>query len=265
MENESMIKANYHAHTTRCMHAVGTEREYVERAILKGVRVFGFADHSPQPYPAGFVSGMRMPMEELPNYARVVRGLAEEFSREITIHLGLEAEYMPGMFDELMRRADDAGVEYFILGQHFLGPEYEGKYCGRETGDAELLHRYVELTGEGMATGRFAYFAHPDLMHYVGDPEIYERETHKLCRYAKKYRVPLEINLLGIATHRHYPNPDFWRIVGEEGCDVIWGMDAHKPEAIGDEQAEAAAQALSDRFGLQIVRYLPMDAGVFEE
>jgi histidinol-phosphatase (PHP family) len=25
-----MILANYHTHTTRCKHAVGTEREYIE-------------------------------------------------------------------------------------------------------------------------------------------------------------------------------------------------------------------------------------------
>ena len=30
------IKSNFHTHTTRCKHATGTEREYVEKAIEAG-------------------------------------------------------------------------------------------------------------------------------------------------------------------------------------------------------------------------------------
>ena len=40
-------KANYHTHTTRCKHANGTEREYIEKAIEAGYQVLGFSDHSP--------------------------------------------------------------------------------------------------------------------------------------------------------------------------------------------------------------------------
>lgn len=41
--------ANYHTHTWRCNHAVGTEREYVERAIEGGLKILGFSDHTPMP------------------------------------------------------------------------------------------------------------------------------------------------------------------------------------------------------------------------
>ena len=36
--------ANYHTHTYRCHHADGTEREYVERAIENGLKIFGFSE-----------------------------------------------------------------------------------------------------------------------------------------------------------------------------------------------------------------------------
>ena len=49
-----MILANYHTHTTRCNHAMGTEREYIETAISEGFEILGFSDHTPQPYPAGY-------------------------------------------------------------------------------------------------------------------------------------------------------------------------------------------------------------------
>ena len=45
--------ANYHTHTTRCNHAVGSEREYVEKAIELGFSELGFADHAPMPLPEG--------------------------------------------------------------------------------------------------------------------------------------------------------------------------------------------------------------------
>ena len=38
---------NYHTHTYRCGHAVGTERDYVEAALKAGIRTLGFSDHTP--------------------------------------------------------------------------------------------------------------------------------------------------------------------------------------------------------------------------
>ena len=36
--------ANYHTHTWRCLHAAGTEREYVENAIKGGYKILGFSE-----------------------------------------------------------------------------------------------------------------------------------------------------------------------------------------------------------------------------
>ena len=38
---------NMHTHTTRCHHAAGEDREYVEKAIEAGYDVLGFSDHAP--------------------------------------------------------------------------------------------------------------------------------------------------------------------------------------------------------------------------
>ena len=34
--------ANYHSHTTRCNHALGTPREYVENPVRRDLNSFGF-------------------------------------------------------------------------------------------------------------------------------------------------------------------------------------------------------------------------------
>ncbi len=42
-----MIKTNYHSHTTRCKHAVGSDEAYVLAAIEAGLDEIGFSDHAP--------------------------------------------------------------------------------------------------------------------------------------------------------------------------------------------------------------------------
>ena len=77
------LKANYHAHTWRCQHAYDTEREYIEAAIAMGIEIFGFSDHVPCPYPDGYVSGIRMTMQQAPEYVETIRKLEAEYQDQI--------------------------------------------------------------------------------------------------------------------------------------------------------------------------------------
>ena len=51
----NFLTANYHAHTFRCQHAVGNERDYIEAAIKMGIKEFGFSDHIPCPFRDGYI------------------------------------------------------------------------------------------------------------------------------------------------------------------------------------------------------------------
>ena len=73
--------ANYHTHTWRCRHADGTEREYVERAIEGGLKILGFSDHSPYPFPDGYDSGMRMRLDQVEGYVDTVLALKKEYDK----------------------------------------------------------------------------------------------------------------------------------------------------------------------------------------
>ena len=45
-----MLKiVDLHNHTTRCNHAEGSVDEYVKKAILEEIDIFGFSDHAPMP------------------------------------------------------------------------------------------------------------------------------------------------------------------------------------------------------------------------
>ena len=246
--------ANYHTHTPRCKHAVGSEEAYIRCAIQAGFRTLGFADHTPYPFPAGYVSTFRMGVHELEEYCLIVRRLRQEYASQLQILLGVEAEYYPKYFPQLMDLLRDNGVQYMILGQHMIGNEMDEPYCGIPDGDARKLERYCDQSIEAMETGLFTYFAHPDLFHFVGDKKAYQAQMRRICQAANSCRMPLELNLLGMRNGRHYPNPDFWEMAAEENCRVIMGMDAHEPQFLLDEVTRQRGLEFLAGYGLT-----PMD------
>lgn len=245
--------ANYHTHTPRCRHADGTEEEYVLSAIDGGLKILGFSDHTPYWFPGEYYSHMRMYPEELKGYCDSVRKMQKQYADKLQIHLGLEVEYYPAYFADLLHRLRDHGIEYFLLGQHWMGNEIGETYSGRATEDEAFLKRYCDQVIEAMNTGFFTYVAHPDLVNFVGDEQIYRKHIRRLCREANACGIPLEINFLGLSTGRNYPNERFWKVAGEENCRCVIGCDAHSPSAIPNTPAEIRAKELAQRCGVTIM------------
>lgn len=244
--------ANYHTHTARCLHAQDADEAYVKSAIAGGLQILGFSDHTPQWFSGDYYSNMRMRPEELGEYVQSVTDLGKKYAGEIKLHVGVEAEYYPACFDRLVQELKDHGVEYMIMGQHWLGNEENEPYCGRPTTDVSLLQRYCDQVIAGMDTGYFTYVAHPDMFRFEGEDAAYEPHIRRLCRAANANGVLLEVNLLGIRGGRHYPAERFWRIAGEENCKVILGSDAHQAGVIVNLQAEQTALELVKKYGLDL-------------
>lgn len=250
--------ANYHTHTWRCNHARGAEREYVENAIAAGLQILGFSDHSPYIFPNGYHSWFRMGVDQLEEYVQTVLSLRSEYQGKIEIPLGLEIEYYPALLPRLLPILKDQPLDYLILGQHFVDNEMDAPYSGHHAEDKKLLERYTNQSIEAMQTGLFTYFAHPDLLHYVGEDKFYIQQARRLCREAKSCGMPLEINLLGIRDRKHYPRPIFWEVAAEEGCQVILGRDAHQPEALFDRDSEQKALRIVVKLGLELLETVPL-------
>lgn len=250
--------ANYHTHTWRCNHAEKNERCYVETALRTGIKVLGFSDHSPYPFGDGYCSPFRMRCEQTEDYLHVIRSLRDEFRGGIDIHMGFEAEYYPAYFGGLLEFLEPTDYEYLILGQHFLGNERDDAPCTTPTDDPARLRAFVRQTSEALNTGAFSLFAHPDVLRFTGDEGIYRAEMRTLCREARSCGVPLEINLLGLAGHRHYPRDTFWEIAGEVGNKVVISWDAHSAASMDNPAPEAAGMALIERYGLDRVDYLTL-------
>lgn len=249
------MKVNYHTHTFRCHHGYGCEWEYVENAIAGGMELLGFADHAPWPFPNGHFSRMRMLPKDLPGYIDEIARLKQRYAGQIEIHCGLEAEYYPALmpaFEEMLEQ--NPGVEYLILGQHYLMNEFDQPiHTSKPTDDPKMMVQFVDQVLEGLETGRYLYLCHPDVIHFTGDSALYREQMRRLCRGAKALGIPLEINLQGYRAGSHYPARGFWEIAAEEGCTAIIGTDAHRAKNTCDHTEIAVMQSLAAELGLPLI------------
>lgn len=244
---------NYHTHTTRCRHAFGKDRDYIDKAIKAGITELGFSDHAPMLFPVdNYYSTYRMFPEDVADYVNSINLLREEYKDKIKIYLGYEFEYFPELFDKTIEFLNQCGYEYLILGQHFTDNEYEpyAHYSGLPTNDETLFDKYINQVIEGLKTGKFLYIAHPDLFNYTGPDRIYIEKMTYLCKEIKKLGYPVEFNLLGFAQKRNYPDKRFWKIVSEVGNDVIIGFDAHSPEAFQNKRIYNSALNYLAKLGI---------------
>lgn len=246
------MKANLHTHTFRCNHASGVEREYIENSIAGGLELIGFADHAPYVFEGDYYSGFRMRPELQKDYVETLLALREEYKDRINIKIGYETEYYPRFFKDTLAMLRRYPVDYLILGQHFIDNEVTGKYSGVQTDDADYLRQYVDEVCEGISTGFFTYVAHPDVVLYTGDDEVYEAEYSRLITCAKENGIPLEINLLGIRDNRHYPCDKFFELCGKLGAEVCIGCDAHSAGKAVDTESYEKALVIVEKFGLKL-------------
>ena len=246
------MRVNYHTHTVLCGHAQGTEEEYVKAAVEGGMEILGFSEHCTYLMHPDATTKPHLTRMQLPEHIRAVREAGEKYKDRIQVHAGMEVEYFPKTFSELANVLRDNGVEYLLLGQHFLDSPLEQR-TRNEIYDPKILEHYCDQVIEGMQTGAFTYVAHPDCILFLGDRTLLKSELRRICREAKACDMPLEINLLGVHKQKHYPCNEFMELLAEEGNKVIFGADAHQPERFLNFEAETKAKAMVEHYGLQLV------------
>ena len=133
------MKNNYHTHTARCMHATGTDEEYVQSALKGGYDVLGFSEHTPWKYHTDYVADMRMLPDELPGYVESLRALRDKYRDRIQIKIGLECEYFPEYMHWLKEQIKEYGLDYIIFGNHFYHTDEKFPYFGHHTTNRDML------------------------------------------------------------------------------------------------------------------------------
>ena len=255
---------NYHTHTYRCRHASGDVPDYVEAARAAGVAELGFSDHVP--WKDGRWPDSRMDYGLLADYVEAVRAAARaEAARpsgRVGIVLGLECEWSPDddsyLRDELV---GGLGIEYLVSGTHY----YLDRGAWEDVGllrDAAGLAAYARHVERSVASGLFAFVAHPDLycLGYLRWDEDARACARDLLDMARDARIPVEINGYGLRKPRvrapegerwPYPHRGFWELAASYDLDVVVSSDAHRPVDAAVGLAEGRAYAAS--LGLRVI------------
>lgn len=241
----------------------GTVRDYVNSAVLSGLETIGISDHTP--LPDGRWQDVRMTMSELSSY---YADIDASRSDAIAVLTALECEDFPEYHsfyqNELFPRTD-----YLIGGNHYfrMNGEIRGIYMDEGSLDGAALAAYTEHVVAAIASGLYAFIAHPDLFGYSYPrwDEHARTAAREIARAAKSYNVPLEINGYGMRKRKvqtpegercPYPWEPFWETAGDIGVQVIVNSDAHRPEDVAAGIVEG--KAIAHRFGLSVVDTLPV-------
>ncbi len=241
--------ANYHTHTMRCKHAFGTDEEYVLEAIKHGYKVLAFTDHSPWPLHPFEAASIRMDIAELAEYVDSIQSLKKKYKDQIDIKLGLEAEYFEDRIDWLKRMKELFEMDLLVFGNHFHRTISYGTYYAFYNDPDQVLNHYRKDSIDGLRTGLYLIFAHPDifarsLRHWDHKAEDMSRE---IIRCSKEFGVYLEFNLGGMRSRAGYPFLPFWKVVAQEKAPVIIGIDAHTPSDLSDVRSiDEARKILKD-------------------
>lgn len=229
-----MITTNYHTHTYRCGHAVGSDEEYVLAALQAGLKTLGFSDHAPYHLPD---PGHRMDLSQFDEYVSSIRALKEKYKDVIDIYVGLELECYKSEWETLSMFRET--LDYCILGQH--GFELEGKRVYRDITEENLMH-YVDLLEYACEHSLCDCIAHPDviLWMYPKIDEAVKKMARRIAELSIKYNMPLELNCGSGAVRGYrlfedgyrlgYPDRTCFEIFSEYQCPIIIGIDAHNPQ-----------------------------------
>ncbi len=249
-----MLLTDYHTHTHRCGHAGGATREYIEKAIERGLSEIAITDHIPAYFLPGEDPdpGAAMTRAELPGYVDEVLELKEEFRGRIDVLLGLEADYAEGFEDALREILDPyewdvvLGSVHWVQGAWIDGPNARDRH--QTEGSAVLWNEYYRLLSKACATGFFDVITHFDLPKKFGNlrPDGCEPAESEAVEAAREAGVSIEVSSAGLrkTVGEIYPGPELLRRLSAAGVPVVFSSDAHAPAEVawGRERTLLAAR-----------------------
>ncbi len=235
---------DYHVHTFRCGHAGGATRDFVLRAIERGLLEIGFTDHIPLYFLPEERRDPKLAMreEQFDGYLREIEELREEFSGRIAVRLGLEADYAEGREEDLARwlsRADwdvVLGSVHWVAGDWIDDPSRSPARFARE-GTEALYDEYYRLLAKAARTGLFDVLTHFDLPKKHGHRPVAPRRAAEDAAIAavRQSGAAVEISSAGLRkpVGEAYPEETLLARIVAAGIPVTFSSDAHAPAEVG--------------------------------
>lgn len=258
IDNPYKIKHNYHTHTARCGHAIGSDEEYIISAIKAGYQTLGFSDHILIP-----------DVKRNEEYFDSISLLKEKYKQQIDIKIALEVEYYPYYLPLYKKYLEEGKVDYLIFGNHGLIGENEKDRKNQIVfiepfDDDSYLDLYYDCLKKAIDTNMFKYIAHPDcfLKGYGKWDEKAIALTHKIAQLLEGKDLYAELSGSGYRSRKKvlyngeiypaYPFKEFYKILSQYDIKFVMGCDAHSPEQLDDE-AVNYLQDLAKELNLNVV------------
>jgi histidinol-phosphatase (PHP family) len=238
----------------------GEPERFVEAAIEKGFVGLGFSEHMPLPpryaYPAS--PEWAILKKNFDGYVETIRKLQETYRADLSILVGIEAEYLPDEEAYLSGFLDEYAFDYVVGSVHFvagIGFDYSQEFydqaveaCGSYEGLAVEYYRTVRGL---LAMGVTDVLGHLDLIDIfspksISGPQVREAEDETL-EAAKRANAILDVNARGLIkpVQRVYPRVELLRRACELKIPATLGDDSHAPDQVGAhlEHSVAAMRA----------------------
>lgn len=250
-----MNYSNFHSHTQYC-DGKATAEEIVKRAIELKFESLGFSGHAPVPHGEEWC----MTFESLPEYKKHILELKEKYKNDITLYLGLEIDYIPGItksFDWYMNEYD---LDYNIGSIHIVKVPEVDKYWfidgpkkGYLNGLKELFNNdirkatkaFYEQSMEMIETQKPQVIGHIDkvIMHSYSDLISPNSNWHwdllkTTLDTAKKHDSIVEINTRGIYSGKYpftYPDNKAIEYCHKNNIRLMVNSDSHHPNDLDKE------------------------------
>ncbi len=243
------LPADYHMHTPLCRHARGEPEEYVQQALKLGFREIGFSDHAPMPQDD--FDNWRMTADKLDEYVTKIRKVQKDFP-QLDIRLALEVDYLPGYEDWIRDLAARQPWDYLIGSVHYVSdswavddPQKLSEWQHRDAGEVWTV--YFERLTRAAETGFFEIIGHADLPKKFGHRPSSDGTSlyRTFLEAAKKHNCAIELNTAGLRKdcREIYPSREILQLAFQTGVSITFGSDAHAPEEVGMNFAEAVQLA----------------------
>ncbi len=228
--------------------------EFVKFAIAKGVIKYGFSSHAPLP----FHTSWNMNLDDFLYYVKEFFRLKEKYAESIDLYLGLETDYIEGVFNAKSALYDTSDLHYMIGSVHYLDPLPDGGFFSVDgkffnfTKNMDAIYggeirraskRFFDISSRMVERGGFDVVGHLDKIAQNGrncsgfdiGSDWYVGLMTDYLHLIKEKDLLIEINTksfaeLGIT----YPDVSFFPLVKDMKIPVMVNSDCHYPDKVLD-------------------------------
>ncbi|HOJ98461.1 MAG TPA: histidinol-phosphatase [Termitinemataceae bacterium] len=246
-----------HTHTSFC-DGEGSVEELCQAAFERGLEAIGFSAHAPLPKAPGLHYEIHLLEENFDAYVEAVLSARNRWEGKLTVYLGLEVDYIPGILGPADFQNKGYDFDFLIGSVHYLVPEkgsppfaIDGDIQEWQQGVQEgfggdyeaAAYAYWQTLREMIQKGNFDILGHMDLIKKNHHPWLETQAPNRYLQWAKEVipylentSIIVEINTGGLIRRRVpelYPAPFLLKELAQHHIPVTINADAHRPEHLG--------------------------------